>query len=261
VSHAEYIHGTDPSEQARLAGLNYLTNRTFIDFLRVPPRSRVLEVGSGLGLLASEVAEAAEGVQVVGVEISPEQIAAAVQTPRVTYVQGDAHRLDFPAASFDLVYSRYVLEHVADPKQVLSEMRRVARPGARVAVLENDVSTLRIDPPCPTFDAVWQAFIDYQKHIGGDALIGRRLLRLFRSAGFETAELSLQPEVHWHGSPSFREWISNVAGNVKSAQQKLVDDGFCAAERIERALAELSGLCDNPDASSNFAWNRAVAVR
>jgi ubiquinone/menaquinone biosynthesis C-methylase UbiE len=261
VSHAEYIHGTDPSEQARLAGLNYLTNRTFIEFLRVPSRGRVLEVGSGLGLLASEVAASADGVEVVGIEISPEQIAAAVQSPRVSYVQGDAHHLEFPDASFDLVYSRYVLEHVGDPEQVVSEMRRVARPGARVAVLENDISLLRIDPPCPVFAEVWAAFIRYQKHIGGDALIGRRLLRLFRSVGFETAELSLQPEVHWYGSPSFPEWISNVAGNVKSAQQKLIDDGFCAAERIEQALAELSALCDNPDASTNFAWNRAVAVR
>ena len=257
----EYIHGTDPSEQARLAGLNYLTNQVFIDFLRVAPGVRALEVGSGLGLLATEVAAAADGVQVVGVEISADQIAAAAESPRVTYVQGDAHHLDFPDASFDLVYARYVLEHVADPERVLSEMRRVARPGASVAVLENDISVLRIDPPCPTFDSVWTVFAEYQKHIGGDAYIGRRLLRLFRSVGFEDVELSLQPEVHWFGSPAFREWIDNVIGNVRGARQKLIDDGFCDRERIDQAIAELQDLCNQPDASTNFAWNRAFAVR
>jgi ubiquinone/menaquinone biosynthesis C-methylase UbiE len=124
-----YIHGTDPSEQERLAALNRMTNKAFVEFLGIAPRMRVLEVGSGLGLLAAEVASAADGVQVVGVEKSSEQIAAAAKVPFVTYVQGDAHQLDFPDGSFDLVYARYVLEHVAAPERVLSEMRRVTRLG------------------------------------------------------------------------------------------------------------------------------------
>src|SRR5262245_20240316 len=90
-----YIHGTNSSEQARLAALNRMTNRTFVEFLGITLQMRVLEVGSGLGLLAAEVATAADGVQVVGVEKSPEQIAVAAKVPFVTYVQGDAHQLDF----------------------------------------------------------------------------------------------------------------------------------------------------------------------
>src|ERR1043166_8599044 len=120
-----YIHGTESTEQERLAALNRITNRTFL------------------------------------------------------------HRLDFPDASFDLVYARYLLEHVADPETVLREMRRVARPGARVAVCENDIDVMRIDPPCPTFDSVWTAFGTLQASLGGDAYIGRRLFRLFRNAGFD----------------------------------------------------------------------------
>src|SRR4249919_897271 len=72
-----YIHGTEPSEQDRLAALNRMTNAAFIRFLDVPSGARVLEVGSGLGLLAVAVASAAEDVRVVGVELSRDQIAAA----------------------------------------------------------------------------------------------------------------------------------------------------------------------------------------
>jgi ubiquinone/menaquinone biosynthesis C-methylase UbiE len=115
---------------------------------------RVLEVGSGLGLLAADVASAAGGVQVVGVEKSSAQIAAAAKAAFVTYVQGDAHQLGFPDGSFDLMYARYVLEHVAAPERVLSEMRRATRPGGRVAACENDISLLRLDPPCPAFEEV-----------------------------------------------------------------------------------------------------------
>ena len=256
-----YIHGTDPREQQRLELLNRLTNRGFIEFLQVRAEDRVLEVGSGIGILAGEVASSAEGVQVVGVEVSPQQIAAARPHARVRYLQADAHHLEFADASFDLVYARYVLEHVADPVRVLSEMRRVTKPGGRVAAMENDSSLIRFDPPCPAFESAWAAFMAYQAHIGGDATVGRRLFRLFREAGFTGIELSIQPEVHWSGSPGFQDWIEDIAGNLESAQSQLLDSRFCTAEAFKGAVHELQALKSNPSGSAVFAWNRVKAIR
>jgi ubiquinone/menaquinone biosynthesis C-methylase UbiE len=256
-----YIHGTEPREQERLVGLNRLTNREFVRFLGVTPGMRVLEVGCGLGILAVEVAAAAERVRILGLERSSNQIAAAVKDPRVNYVRGDAHQLGFGDASFDLVYARYLLEHVQNPAEVLREMRRVARPGARVAACENDISLLRLDPPCPESDKVWAAFQRYQTSLGGDGLIGRRLYRLFRSAGFSRIELSVQPEVHHHGSQGFRAWIENIIGNIESARTGLVASSLCDEIQLSNALGELETLKHNPDASSHFIWNRAIAIR
>jgi ubiquinone/menaquinone biosynthesis C-methylase UbiE len=256
-----YIHGTEPGEQERLAGLNRLTNRSFVEFLRVRPATRVLEVGSGLGILAAELASTAAGVRVVGLEQSPEQVAAAVAHPGVRYVQGDAHSLEFTDGGFDLVFARYLLEHVSDPARVLGEMRRVARRGGRVAACENDVTLLRLDPPCPVFEKVWEAFQQRQRDLGGDSQIGRRLYRLFRSAGFSAIELSVQPEVHWHGSVGFGGWIRNIIGNIESARRGLVESGLCHQAQVDDAIAELASLVLNDDASSHFVWNRAMAVR
>lgn len=256
-----YIHGTAPSEQARLALLNRLTNGPFVEFLQVGPGMRVLEVGSGLGLLAADMAAAAEGVEVVGLERSPDQIAAAVASPQVRYVLGDAHELPFAEGEFDLVYCRYLLEHVADPERVLGEMRRVTRPGGCVAAMENDISLVRLDPPCPAVDEVWSAFARYQQQLGGDGLIGRRLFRLFTTVGLQNIELSLQPEVHWQGSPGFAGWVENLLGNIRSADQGLLQSGLCTADQLKRAEAELIAHRRCPDASLLFAWNRAMAVR
>ncbi len=256
-----YIHGTDPAEQQRLAALNRLTNAAFVDFLQVSRGQRVLEVGSGLGILASTVADADDDVTVVGIEYSSAQIAAAVRHPRVTYVQGDAHHLDLADGSFDLVYARYVLEHLQAPEQALREMRRVTRAGGHVAVCENDTTLVRLDPPCPAFNRVWEQFQRHQAALGGDSLIGRRLFRLFRTAGFTVIELSVQPEVHWYGSPAFNPWVVNLIGNVESARDGMVASKVVTADQIDEAVDELQALLSNNLASAHFMWNRARATR
>jgi SAM-dependent methyltransferase len=260
MSGATYIHGTHPEEQARLAALNALTNRAFIDFVHVPPGSRVLEVGSGLGLLAAAMATASAGA-VVGVEFARPQLARAAAHARVRYVQGDAHRLPLRDASFDVAYARYVLEHVHDPEGVLADMWRVLRPGGTVAVLENDITLVRFDPPCPAFEQAWAAFGTLQQRLGGDGTIGRRLFRLLRSAGFIGIELSFQPEAHWHGSPAFDAWVTNIMGNLASARAALLDSGLCPETVFGDAMAELAALRTRADGSAGFTWNRARATR
>jgi ubiquinone/menaquinone biosynthesis C-methylase UbiE len=256
---ATYIHGTRPEEQERLALLNDLTNKAFLEFLDVQPGSHVLDVGSGLGLLADGAASSAPSVRVTGLEKSFAQISAATKAAAVAYVQGDAAMLPFGDRCFDLACARYVLEHVADPEGVLREMRRVTRTGGRVAVCENDESLIRMDPVCPAFQQVWNAFQNYQSRLGGDSHIGSRLYRLFRSAGFSKIELSVQPEVHWYGKPTLSPWVRNIIGNIESARAGLIDSGMCSRAQIDEAVAELGALLDNTHASSVFVWNRAMA--
>ena len=92
-------------------------------------------------------------------------------------------------------------------------------------------------------------------------LVGRRLFRLFRIAGLTQIELSVQPEVHWQGSPRFSAWIQNLAGNLESARHGLEASALCGQEKLGRAIAELADLSCRPDASSHFMWNRAMAIR
>ena len=132
---ATYIHGTDPSEQYRLVELNRLTNRVFLEFLAIEPHTRAVDVGSGLGILAAEVADSRPGVRVVGVEWSSAQLAQARPCSGVDYLRADAHRLPVADQTFDLAYARYLLEHVSDPGVVLDEMRRVLRPGGQLSPL------------------------------------------------------------------------------------------------------------------------------
>jgi SAM-dependent methyltransferase len=258
-----YIHGTTASEQARLALLNRLTNAPFIEFLELDERASVLEVGSGLGILAREVAGRLTRGEVCGVEYSAAQLALAKNSAAANlhFIQADAHSLPFTDDAFDTVYCRYLLEHVADPARVLGEMRRVLRRGGRALAQENNILILALDPECPRFERVWARFAQLQSELGGDALIGKKLLALFKRAGFDEIELSLQPEIHYAGTDTFRPWIENLIGNVESGAAELLRRRLSTGEEINAAIAELRLLSERDDASAIFYWNRASGVK
>jgi SAM-dependent methyltransferase len=259
---AAYIHGTDTTEQARLSVLNRMTNDAFVAFLDLPTTSAVLEVGSGLGILACEVGARVPGGMVVGVEYSAAQLAASDRTlPNVRFLQGDAHGLPLRDGCVDVAYCRYLLEHVADPLQVLREMRRVLKSRGKAVVQENDIRVVRFDPDCPTFDVVWNQFASLQQQLGGDAMIGKKLFALFKGAGLRDIALSVQPEIHHAGQPTFRLWVENTIGNVHSAAAELEARHLASRDEINRAIAELQALTERDDATALFYWNRATAVK
>jgi ubiquinone/menaquinone biosynthesis C-methylase UbiE len=257
-----YIHGTEASEQARLALLNRLTNAPFIEFLELQKGAQVLEVGSGLGILAREVSERVPGGRVCGVEYASAQLALArASTRNLHFVQGDAHALPFVDERFDAVYCRYLLEHVADPLQVLGEMRRVLRTGGRALAQENNILIITFYPECPAFEAVWRKFAELQSRLGGDALIGKRLFALFKEAGFSEIKLSIQPEIHYAGTETFRPWVENLIGNVAGGAAELERHGLATAEEIKETIAEMRSFAERDDACTIFYWNRASGVK
>ena len=259
---ATYIHGTESSEQTRLGLLNGLTNKAFIEFLEFEETSSVLEVGSGLGILTQELARLIPKGEVYGVEYFPEQLAAAkYPLPNLYFMRGDAHALEFEDNRFDVVYCRYVLEHVADPLQVLKEMCRVLKPGGKAFVQENNILVNVFYPECPRFDALWKQFAVLQEKLGGDALIGKKLLPLFKEAGFQEIHLSIQPEIHCSGKSSFRPWVENQIGNIESAMTELQTYKLATEEEVSLAIAEVNEFLGRDDACAFFYWNRASGVK
>jgi SAM-dependent methyltransferase len=257
-----YIHGTHSDEQARLTLLNGLTNPAFIAFLDVGTQSRILDVGCGLGILASEVATRVPAARVVGVEYAAQQLAASDRgAANAHFVRGDAHALALRDGSFDLVYGRYLLEHVTDPLQVLREMHRVLRRGGRVCLQENDILVSRFDPDVASFDLVWRQFAALQQHLGGDPFVGKRLFALLKRVGFREIALSLQPEIHHAGQPTFQPWVRNVIGNIQGAAEALRARGLCTRAQIDAAVHDLESLTTRDDATALFYWNRAYAAK
>ena len=105
----------------------------------------MLDVGMGSGIFAEAFAKL--GLQVAGVDITPEMLDAAREfVPQGDFREGAMESLPFPDASFDLVYLGHVLHEADDMQAALQEAKRVAR--QRVVVLEwSPNGTLEMGPP------------------------------------------------------------------------------------------------------------------
>jgi len=93
----------------------------------------VLDVCTGHGVLALAATE--RGAKVSAVDFSEPMVAAACRNvPSMDCRQGDAQDLPYPDNTFDAVVCGYGILHVPEPDRALAEMRRVLRPGGRVAI-------------------------------------------------------------------------------------------------------------------------------
>ncbi|MCY3963491.1 MAG: ubiquinone/menaquinone biosynthesis methyltransferase [Acidobacteria bacterium] len=108
---------------------------------RRPPR--VLDVASGTGDLAIEIARRYPGAAIHGIdasrgmtEIGRRKVDQAGFGDRITLDAGDALELPFADHSFDAVTIAFGIRNIPDRSRALREMARVTRPGGRVAILE-----------------------------------------------------------------------------------------------------------------------------
>lgn len=151
---------------------------------------RVLDVGSGSGVVTEEVAARTRG-QVIGVDLDPAMVAyARGQDGRAEYRLGDAHDLPFRAGWFDVTTCHFLLLWCREPGRAAEEMVRVTRPGGAVLVCAEPDYGGRIDHPALPL-ARWQ--MEALRREGADPCLGRKLRGLFALPSVRQVEVGLIP--------------------------------------------------------------------
>lgn len=136
------------------AGLHHQWRRRAVDLAQVGPGARVLDVATGTGDLAVELAgRVAPGGEVIGSDFSEEMLERARgKAPALTFEWGNALDLKYATATFDAATVGFGARNFSDLDAGLSEMTRVVKPGGRVVVLE---ITTPQKPPLSTFFHAW----------------------------------------------------------------------------------------------------------
>jgi demethylmenaquinone methyltransferase/2-methoxy-6-polyprenyl-1,4-benzoquinol methylase len=133
------------------AGLHHRWRARAVDLARVGPGDRALDVATGTGDLAIELAS--RGADVVGSDFSEGMLARArAKAPGIRWEQADALALPYGDDEFAAATVGFGARNFGDLERGLREMVRVVRPGGRVVILE--ITTPR-KPPLSVFFSVW----------------------------------------------------------------------------------------------------------
>ncbi|HTX13095.1 MAG TPA: bifunctional demethylmenaquinone methyltransferase/2-methoxy-6-polyprenyl-1,4-benzoquinol methylase UbiE [Solirubrobacteraceae bacterium] len=149
----------DRMNSVMTAGLHHAWRRRAADLAELSPGGRALDVATGTGDLAFELAARVgpEG-EVVGMDFAEKMLelarakTAAHPGSRVRFESGNALALAYPDDAFDAATVGFGARNFSDLQRGLSEMARVVRPGGRVVILE--ITTPR-RPPLSIFFELW----------------------------------------------------------------------------------------------------------
>jgi demethylmenaquinone methyltransferase / 2-methoxy-6-polyprenyl-1,4-benzoquinol methylase len=146
------------------AGLDRYWRRQAIASLRLGGQETVLDVCTGTGDVALAAVRSAPGARhVVGVDFAGEMLVRAREKSqtrgyqsRVHLVRGDATSLPLPGASMDGVTMAFGIRNMQKPESACAELRRVLKPGGRLAILEFGL---------PVVAAVRPLYLWYFRHV------------------------------------------------------------------------------------------------
>lgn len=226
---------------------------TVLDRVFVPPAARVLDVGSGTGRLAADLAAGDQEREVIGVDIDSALLEAARShvaergLGNVRFESASVTALPYADAAFDLVTCRFVLMHLPDPGAALAEMRRVCRPGGALVVIESDWDGQLLNPSTPGVRRLRELGVRVARRMGINPNQGRELFGLMRAAGLDEIEVTAHAEVSTADDPRV------VAEKLRARVAVLRHFASAAAEDIaglddvDAIEAEVEALLRAPD--------------
>ena len=207
---------------------------------RLAPGQELLDVGCGPGTITLEFARRVAPGRVVGIDVSADVLdtARALQATTnddgVSFVQESVYQLSFADSSFDVVHAHQLLQHLADPVAALTEMRRVLRPGATLAVRESDYGAFAWSPLDERLRRWMEIYHQITRQNGAEADAGRHLVSWVRRAGFASLEVTSSNWVFQR--PEERQWWGGLwADRVRESEfaRQGIEYGFTSAAELD----------------------------
>jgi len=163
---------------------------------RVSPGAEVLCVGCGPGVILRAVCSLDSSIRGTGIDVSADRIKDAIHkhssNPRLKFVHGDAHAMQFQSGSFDVVYSRMLFEYLKEKERAVAEMVRVCRPGGTVLIQDLDGQLVWNFPEEPEMQHAVERVVAGLAPTGFDPFIGRKLYSLAHRAGLKNIDVQVE---------------------------------------------------------------------
>ena len=131
----------------------------YLSRFRLAHIQRVIEIGTGTGIVARNIAKRGQFKgAILALDISEYLIERARQlaeeediAPRIEFRIADAHSIDVGDAGADVVIAHTLVSHVTDPVAILTEAKRLLRPGGRVVIFDGDYASMTFATASPDY--------------------------------------------------------------------------------------------------------------
>jgi len=240
--------GNDAADRLRLLHKIFgSSSRKLLKAAGISPGMRIAEIGCGSGLNAIWLARTVGATgSVTAVDSSDEQLqlarknAASAGLKNVFFCHADAYHTGLPRGAFDLVYSRFLLCHLAKPRQALSEMCSLLKPGGILACEDHDDGGIFTEPPTRAYQRLVEISRTLNQSRGLDSYIGLKLPHLFQQAGLTDIHLRVLQFAFLRGEEK-RFWELTL----REAAPAILDAGASTPEELESICDEMRGLAND----------------
>lgn len=263
-----YVHGYSAEEQERLRRMNTVLNDRCLSKINLDGMERILDLGSGLGIFSRDMARLSKA-KVTALEFEERQISLAQklaerdrETNLVNYVQGSVYDLEkHYSGEFDLIFTRFLLEHLGDVQGAVKQCFAALRQGGRLIIMDDDHANFRIMPEPSTFQHLWSSYCQVFKNEGQDPFVGRRLVSVLHAAGFVNIELDFVRFGAAKEQEHFDLYADNLMGIVAGAKQGILNLLDWTEDSYDKAITELYEWKQMEDAALWYPANWAEGLR
>jgi SAM-dependent methyltransferase len=252
----DFSSGDEHERLAVLAGNYDPATFRLLEDSGVAPGWRCAEVGAGSGSVAAWLADAVGPAgSVIAFDIDISHLDHLARQSNVEVRQHDIIAERIGKASFDLVHTRLVIEHLPEPERLLEMLAEAVRPGGLLVVECTDMlATAAADPSDPRsgpFDEFMQmSFAAVESMSTFDIGFARRLPRVFDKLGFDASDSQVIGRVARGGDFKAAEYALPVI----TMRSRFIEQGHATAGAIDDYLASLA------DPEFWFVANNVVAA-
>ena len=216
--------------------------RPYIEALGLSASSTVIDLGCGPGYMTRTLAGIFPAGRVIGVDVSPSLLAQARERlrehhlPNAALLRAWADHLPIASGVANLVYARFLLQHLAAPIEVLREARRALRPDGTVVIVDTDDGGLVVHPEPPGLARLLAASHEAQARLLGDRHVGRKLRGHLIEAGFVDVTVEV------------RSFTSDMVGMdafldiTLGYKRQIIPPDLMTPAEVEAVLAEVRAL-------------------
>ncbi|NOT93873.1 methyltransferase domain-containing protein [Ferruginibacter sp.] len=263
-----YVHGYSNRETLRLNDQAATLDDIIHSDTIFPKGSHILEAGCGVGAQTKIIALKNPDSTFLSIDISDESIAEAklmakhTDIKNVQFEQADLYNLFYEDETFDCVIVCFVLEHLKNPAQVLSELKRVLKKGGTIVAIEGDHGSTFFYPHSIKAHKAIDCQVQLQKQKGGNSNIGRELFPLFQSAGFENTVISPRMVYVDASRHNLVEgFIKNTfTAMIEGVGEQAIREGIIDKQTFEKGIKDLYRTAE-PDGVFSYTFFKGIGTK